>query len=1067
MRSLIALLALGIAARAQVSTGTMTGIVSDVSGGLIPKAAIRVVNIDTGVVRELTTDSAGLYTASGLLPGNYEVAASFPALQTRVETGLILSIGKTLTVNFNLPPARRSQTVSVEAGAQVDITTSSMSDVIDKQLVAQLPLNGRDFTNLIGLAAGAQPAPEPLLGNGEDAFDINGGRQDGNSFLIDGIDIVPPGPGGIDLEPNLEAIAEFQVLTSNFSAEYGRSLGGIINVHIKSGENAFHGSLFEFFRNDALDAIPLFALDKSPYRFNQFGGSMGGPILKNKFFFFGDYQGERIRSDTTVRTVVPLPQEAKPVNGYYEFPNNPIPASIADPTTALMLSLLPAPNCINNVGLCGAGNFIAQQASPKNQNSGDDRFDYNATDNDRISFLTLAVNSSTFSPSIFGPRLGSNLISTSNVERDRIYSLNYTHVFNASSVNEFLYAYTLDRSDSPPTEGMQYEPSIAGLGYLNLSPSDPFTTGFPAIENLDTGTFFGSGLGGPSRDHFNTPQLADNFSWIAGRHSFKTGVAARFREDNSLSSFAPRGGYLFADGFPTDDAFANIVLGIPVMAERSLVPLESGNRVHEYAAYLQDYFKKSPRLTLNLGVRWDLFEPAYEAHNRLANFDPTTLMMIFPCNGNSRSTLDTDYLNFAPRVGFAYQLTSDAKTSIRGGYGISYLPLQFQGIGTPTEVNTPFAFSYQVQASANPPIIPPGVSTGIPVVFPANPASIPSQANITYYPKYQPTPYAQQWNLDLQRALPGNLLADIAYVGSAGIHLSGDININQWPPNTSVDASPVSPNIGIIQAILNEEQSNYHSLQVKLNRRFANAFALQASYNWSRSIDDSSALIQENLNSTFPQNSFNLHAERGPSDFNATHRFVAGFLYVLPFGTQVLNHGFRALNAVTRGWQLNGIVTAQSGQPFTPLFADGDSAIGAGPSGPESNVRANIVGDPNRPGQVPADPGCPAPAQIRTAAAWFNPCAFVAPVDSFGNAGRNSLAGPKFVNTDLSLFRAIHLTERWTVEARGEVFNALNHPNLGFPNNMLGSSSGGQNFGQVLTIVGNPRQIQFALKLLF
>jgi len=1056
-------------AHGQVSTGTITGIVSDISGSIVQAAAVQVTNIDTGAVRDLTVDSAGLYAASDLLPGNYEVAVSCHGLQSQIETGLLLSIGKTLTVNFSLPPAQRKDTVTVEAGVQPDTATSTQSDVIGKDLVAQLPLNGRIFSNLIGLAAGAQPAPDPLLGNGEDEFDINGGREDGNSFLIDGVDIVPPGPGGIDLKPNLEAVAEFQVLTANFSAEYGRSLGGIINVHVKSGENMFHGSLFEFFRNDALDAVPLFALDKSPYRFNQFGGSIGGPVLKNKLFFFGDYQGERIRGETTVRTTVPLPQETKPIDGYYEFPNNPIPVSLADPTTALMLSLLPAPNCVTNAALCGAGNFIAEQANPSNQDSGDGRLDYNPTESDRISFLTLAVDSSTFRPSIFGPKLGSSLITTSNVERGRIYSLNFAHIFNASSVNEVLFAYVIDRSDSPPTEGMQYEPGIAGLGYLNLSQSDAQTTGFPAIENLDTGTFFGSGLGGPSRDHFNTPQLADNFSWIAGRHSFKTGFVARFREDNSQASFAPRGAYLFAAGFRTDDAFANIVLGVPVMAERSLVPFESGNRVHEYGAYFQDNFKVSARMTFNLGVRWDLFEPAYEAHNRLANFDPSTLKMIFPGEGNSRSTLDTNFLNFAPRLGFAYQLTRDGKTSVRGGYGISYLPLQFQGIGTPTEVNTPFAFSYQVQLdpTAAPPTIPPSVSTGIPVVFPANPASIPYQAGLTYYPKSQPTPYVQQWNFDFQRALPGNVLADFAYVGSAGIHLSGDININQWPPNTGAYASPVSPNIGIIQAILNEEQSSYHSLQAKLNRRFTNGFALQASYTWSRSIDDTSALIQENLNSTFPQNSFDLRAERGPSDFNATHRFVTGFLYGLPFGAQIFNHAPGTVAAMIRGWQLNGIITAESGQPFTPLFAGGDQAIGAGPSGPESNVHAEVVGNPNRPGPVAGNPGCTAPAQIHTAAAWFNGCAFIAPVNTFGDAGRNSLVGPKFVDADLSLFRTIHLTERFNLEARAEVFNALNHPNLGFPNNMLGSSSGGQNFGQILTVVGNPRQVQLAVKLLF
>jgi hypothetical protein len=1107
----VALLAGPCRLLAQVSTGTITGQVTDSTGAIVQNAQVRITDVEKNVSRVLTTDSAGLFLASNLLPGNYTVEASMKGFQAQSKAGLTLSIGQTITTNFALQPGDQKEIVTVVDLSQqyIDTTTSSLGDIITLREVQDLPLNGRDFQSLIPLAAGVAPAAQGALAPGISTglYDINGGRSAGNSFLIEGADVVPSAAGAVDVLPNLEAVGEFQVITNNFSAEYGRALGGVVNAHLRSGTNAFHGSLFEYFRNDALDATPAFSPTKLPYKFNQYGGSIGGPIIKDKLFFFGDYQGERIRQSTVSRTSVPLPAEATPVGGFYDysstctanggsfvggicsspagqiynpfdplrapFPNNQIPANLADPTVALMFSLLPAPNCVQGSAECPANNYITSQASPLNQNSADLHIDYNLTANDRFSFGFIYISNTNPNSPLYGPLLGgSPSLLTLNFENNqRLYILNYTHVFSPTKVNEFIFAFTRDLNDGSPGAGMQYESSIAGLGGLNTDPQDRQTTGFPLLYSLPDGTNIGGGLGGPFTQHNNTPQFGDNFSWEEGRHAFKAGFLARFRQFNVLQSLASRGLYVFfpyetGNAFVGGDTFASTLLGVPLETERQIVPQEFGQRIKEYGAYFQDDFKMTQRLTLNLGVRWDLFGPATEAHGRLANFDPSTLQMVLPGNGNSNSTLDTNYHDFGPHIGFAYALTPDGKTALRGGYAISYVPLVTQAVGTTTqrlEQNTPYAFS-ATTIYINNAFAPPGntlVSDGVPIVIPTDPTIPPLGSSLTYIPKSQPTPYAQQWNLDIQRALPGDLLFDIAYVGTAAVHLTGLVNLNQYPPGTSPAASPISPNLSVVGALLNAEQSNYNGLQVKVQRRFSSGFGVLASYTYSRSIDNGSVTAQPTAaSSAQPQNAFDLAAERGPSDFNATHRFVVSYMYELPFGhgRKFLNNSNRIVNGMVGGWQLNGITTAQTGSPFTPVFSGGDAAINAGSGG---SVRPNVIGNPYG-GTAPN--GAPF---HQSSNQWFNPAAYAIPVNSFGDAGRNSLTGPGFVDFDFSVFKTFPITERLKLEFRAEFFNIFNHLNLGLPNAQVDAASGGENPGQILNAVGNPRQIQFALKLLF
>jgi hypothetical protein len=1103
---------------AQVSTGKITGQVVDSSDAVVPNAQVVVTNVATNVARNLATDSAGIYSVPNLLPGEYTVEVTLAGFESQTKTGLTLSIGQTITLNFTLLPGTQKQSVQVSSAQQlVDLTTATLSTEITSTTVENLPLNSRDYLDLVPLVPGAQPGAQGRNLT-QNAFSINGGRVTANGWLIDGVDIDTPSNDPVRLSPNLEAIGEFQELTNTFGAEYGRAMGGIVDVKLKSGTNSFHGDAFEFFRNTVLDASQRF-VGLLPYNFNQFGGAAGGPIIKDKLFIFGDYQGERIRQSTKAFQNVPLVAQDQPSGGFvngrpqgtydwsallnlpqpvqlfnpFVFPrtpfvNNQIPANLVDPTTALMYSSFPAPN-----QGCGVGNqpacqfnYIVNQTLPVKVDSADLRVDYAVTSKDRLSFEMIYSNTENNFGTIFGNEINGNLITQISTVDERLFSLNYTRLFSSNMVNEFNFAYTIDNLDAPASQGMQYQPLIAGLGGLNTNPKDPFTSGFPllGIVGSFSTTFLGGPAGGPSQQHHDIPQFSDNFSFIKGRHSFKTGMIARFRQYYLQQPLFPRGFYVF-NGFTSGNLlvgkignpFADALLGVPIVAQREELTFGSFTELdHEFGAYFQDDFKLNPRLTLNLGLRWDIYAPATAVNNHLANFSPKTVTMILPGNGVSASTLNTNWHDFGPHVGFAYALTADGKTSLRASYGIQYLELVNQAVGTITDrltENPPFNIAIGGAAIIPNAIVIPiqTVSQGIPLVQSPNPTIPPVGANVVFIPKSQPTPYTQQWTLDIQRELPANFLFDIAYVGTAGVHLAGSTNLNQGAPGGG--APPISTNIGQVEALLDAEQSNYNALQVKVERRFSSGLFLLGSYTFSRAIDNGSTTTQgdfANGNNSEPQNAFDLKAERGPSDNNATNRFVLSYVYDLPFGSgqRFLADSSRALNALVGGWQINGITVAQSGLPFSPIISTGDAVINAGPAGP---VRPNIVGNPNRPGPVAANQGCTnPPTAVHTAQAWYNRCAFVIPVKAFGDAKRNSLVGPGFVNFNFSIFKNFSITERWKLQFRTEIFNIFNHTNLGLPNPNVDLLGGGQittTINQAQLTTQTSRLVQFALKLMF
>jgi hypothetical protein len=1101
---LAAFLLCGLNVLAQIRTGTITGLIMDSSGAVVPNAQVKVTNVNTNVTRDLVTDSAGLYVAPNLVPGNYSVAVSLTGFRPESKVGLVVSLGQTITMNFTLQPGTQRQEITVVGTAQqmVDATTSTMGQVITERPVQELPLNGRNYLTMLALSAGVTPPPQ-----GANQFFINGARGSGTAYLIDGVDVTSPSMDPTRILPNLEAIGEFKVTTNNFNAEYGRALGGIVNTHIKSGSNTWHGSLFEFLRNDKVEARGKFLsclesekkngkCPKIPFRFNQFGGSVGGPILKDKLFVFTDYNGGRSRAGGTVYTNVPTTAEAHgnfsdllrylpgtttidPASQIYDpltfpraaFQNNTIPTLRLDPASAYMFSLMPAPNA------SGLYNFVVPAVSGNGADGMDGRVDFNPTAKDRLSAVVVYNNNRVYIPPFLGPQMNGNLIGGGNLGvRARSYSLTYTRTVSPAMVNEFSASWSRSILYGLSMAGQEPEPTL-GIPYINPASNDPLLTGFPLFIFVGGYSYMGGPAGTPSSQNHNIPQFSDSLSWVKGRHSFKTGFSASFRQYNLDQSLFPRGLYVFVpyatSSFPANmlaggNSIASALLGYPYQIQsQRLFPF--GERVKEYGAYFQDDFKVSKRLTLNLGVRWDLYMPSVEQSNRLGNFDPTTLTVrIAGVNGNSNSTLDVNKRNFSPRVGFSYQATSDGKTVVRGGYAIGYLNLITQEVGTVDHrlpENPPYSLSSTKSYFVLGPvpilgITVPRVSDGFPVV-PQDPNHLCCGVTVYYIPQSQPTPYMQQWNLDLQRALPGNFLLDIAYVGTRGDHLTGTSNMNQAPPGptSSAGREPLSPLIGQAHAMLNREFSIYHALQVKVERRFTSGFYMLAGYTYSHSIDDGS-ISSTGANAPIasgggmPQDSFNWRAERGNSDFDLRHRMVVSFIYELPFGKgkKFLSASNKFVDGFLGGWQLNGIAAAQTGSVWTPRLAD-SSYLNAGPGG---IVRPYLVGDPNL------------PSSEQTVDHWYNVAAFAQPGDAgtpnytYGTLGRNTMRGPHASNLDLSLFKNFRITERLKLEFRSEFFNIFNHQNLALPNPGIGAAQAGTIRG-----ASAPRQIQFALKLLF
>jgi outer membrane receptor protein involved in Fe transport len=1106
----------------QQITGSIRGTVSDPSGAIVQTAAVTAKQIETGLTRVATTDRQGGYVLVELPIGHYQIEVQAPGFQTYLQQGISLDVNQTATVGIHLKLGSETQQVEVSANAAlVQSTVSSLGQTVMEHEILDLPLDGRNFSQLGLLQPGVVPLTPGLLEAGgparqNQAYAVDGQRPESNNFMIDGADNVSSVDGGFVLKPPIDAIAEFRILSHNANAEFGRNTGSTTNILTRSGSNSFHGAAWEFLRNDAMDSSDYFTQSVQPLKQNQFGATFGGPLLKGKTFFFGYYEGFRNRQGETVPATVPStaerqgnfaqlctsvngdsinqtsglcvnPQGQPDAQGQLTFFGTPVPFNQMtlftpiDPIAKNILPFFPLPNV-------GGNGFTATETLSENNDQFGLRLDHYLSRADTLNFRYMyssGPNTDPLSP------VGANVPGFPVGEYDRAQNLvtQETHIFSPTTIGVARFSYL--RNTFLLDEHLNHEsPSDLGFQY---APTLPSAAGPPFIQ-VGGYASVGDPITGPRNTFQNTFDLSGSLSWIHSRHELKFGGGYRRDQINALQGIASNGFFVFST-FPYSDGFASFLSGNPV------VFLEGGGnfareiRDRALDAYGQDTYKLNSRLTLNLGLRYELPFPSTERHNEVNLFVPGAQSRVVPNApagllypgdaGVPAGLIPIQKTAFAPRFGVAWDPRGDSKTVVSAAYGLFYEPY-YTGEGGPLQdpVSSPpylktQQISFPVNSFANP-------------FYTPNPFSqaFPEPMTLLVAARNLHLPYAQDWNLNVQRSLGQDWLLQIGYVGTTGVRLPRFIEGN--PPvfipgvdTTSTGCSVANPcpistennvnqrrlysgctlanpnnciysSVGEIASVAN---SSYHALETSLRKRFSHGLSFLASYTWSHSIDDVSSFNITGSASQpvagendLAQDPFNLAAERGRSMFDSHQRFVLSYQWSLPF----LQHSSSWYGHVLGNWQLNGIMTAMSGGPFTVFDSNDVSLQGQAPeiTGFSAN-RPNLIGNPNSGPRTPQE--------------WFNVSAFqklqpdpLGRFEVFGDEGRNAVQGPGYVNWDASAFKNIRLSESKELQFRGELFNLLNHTNFRLPVSDIESPT----FGQIQSDV-SPRVVQVALKFLF
>lgn len=1103
-----------IPAAAQQITGTIRGTVTDPSGAVVQQATVTATQLETGFSRSATTQRNGSFVLPELPIGHYRIEVTSTNFEKYVQEGISLDVNETATVAVRLNVASTAQSVQVQSNAAlIQPTVTSMGQVVGERELLDLPLDGRNFSQLGLLQPGVAPLTPGLMQAGGSvrqgqAYAVDGQRPESNNFLIDGADNFNAVDAGFVLKPPIDAIAEFRILTHNSDAQFGRSLGSTTNIITRSGTNEFHGAAWEFFRNDAMDASDYFAHSVQPLKQNQFGGTLGGPIVKDKTFFFGYYEGFRNRQGETVSATVPTTLERQgnfsemcpegfsngmcnnPAHQLYSFftgspqpvPNNTL--SSINSIASNLLPFFPSPN----QGPAEPNTFTTTQSLSADNNQLGLRVDHYLNAANALSFRYMYSSGPTTDP--LSPQ-GANVpgFPVGMYDRAQNFVAQETHTFSPNLIgvarlsflrNEFLLDEHLNH-DSPSSLGFQYNPTL------------PVAAGPPFIQ-VNSYASVGDPITGPRYTYQNTFDLSGSLNWVVGRHELKFGGGYRRDQINSVFGIATNGFFVFTT-FPYSDAFASFLSGQPVVFLQGGGNPDRHIRGNALDAYAQDTFKITPRLTLNYGLRYELPFPYTETNNLQNLWVPGAQSKVMPTApagllypgdpGVPAGLIPTESHAFAPRVGIAYDPTGSGKWLISSAYGIYYEPF-YTGEGGPI----------QDPVSAPPYLQTPQATFPVNFADPFNGANpfgpvFSEPMTLLVISNKLRLPYAQDWNLNVQRSFGANWLFQVGYIGTSGVKLprmiegnpavyvpgtdsngnplSTEGNVNQRRIHSGCTLSQPSPCIyGSVGEIAGVANSNYNALESSLRKRFSYGLAFLASYTYSKSIDDVSSFNITGSASQpvagendLPQDPFNIAAERGRSMFDARHRFVLSYEWAVPF----LREGNTWYAHVLGNWQFNGIFSAATGTPFT-VFDSNDVALQG--QAPEisgfSAQRPNLVANPFTPGPVAANPGCTnAPAQTRTVAAWFNPCAFVeAATGTFGSEGRNAIQGPGYADWDFAALKDISLTERYHLQFRAELFNFLNHTNLRLPVSDIQS----RNIGQVQQDV-SPRVIQLALKFLF
>ena len=1091
-----------VALNAQNETAVLAGRITDPSGLGAANAAIRLTQQSTGAVRETVSTAEGFYRFDLLPPGDYSIRVTAPGFKTFDDDRIHLQVAQSSLLDASLTVGATSESVEVEANVSPLVTASiGQGTVVSQEEVRALPLNGRQFLQLAllspGTNSGGLAVQQNSLRQGEVAgLSVAGQRTNDSAYLLDGVINTDPDYNALSYVPVVDSIAEFQVQVAQYSAEYGRASGGQINVVTQSGSNQWHASAWDFLRNNKLDARP-FNLTTSPdvpkFQRNQFGALIGGPIVKNKLFAFFNYEALRNRQAGATLTTVAVPSPLQRTGNFSEdlpttvvydpsstprtpFPGNIIPAARLSAPVLAAMQALPASNVPGNLFI-NTGEVLVQ-----NNDNYSGRVDYNMSEKLRLFGRFSSAQEDASNPATITDRASLNDAVPRNA------AAGFSQVLSPSMVNDLRLGYNrLNFLYGLPELSFSVNGAAAALpnfivGQLNFGGAGPYNA---------------TGPGGVGRARDNTYQIWDVLAWQHGRNALKFGAEfdqfryVRFEYADPLGSLTFTNGYTNATaaapkaGDKSGDAFASAVLGLPEAAVRTLGPNRIDGLQQNTAAFVEDDIRLTPTLTMNAGVRYEYSPPLWDTRHQMASIDfstvpsPQTIFAngqqgtfspkLFVCgkDGYPDGCAYANKKNFSPRVGFAWAL--NPKTVIRVGGGI-YYGTQDGNTLLKLAQTLPTTYAQTLTLNAYVPSITAANAFGAAVV---GSASIQAAA----LDLRQGTPYSPQWSFNVQRTIAKDTVLEAGYLGASGIHLEQNVQINNSMPGTAVKrpfygltldssvqaalAFPATASVVPVTTINyfpHSAQSNYHALTSRLEHRFSYV-QLLSSFTYSKAITNAPQYrnaggITGDENSP-PQNSFNLAADRGLAYFNAKFRWVTSAVYDLPFGKgkKILSEGVPA--AIFGGWNISGVFQWQTGFPYTIDYKGDPINIGGGSGG--ILVRPNYVLGSNG---APVDPNLL--SGQRSTAEWFNTAAFVQPVYSFGNVGRNTMVGDGLVNLDATLARSFQVAEKVRLQLRGEFFNLANHPNFA----LIGRIVNDPTFGIVQNQLP-PRQIQFAAKLSF
>ena len=1072
-----------LSAMAQDPLSSIEGQIRDASGGAVSGATVTIQNLDNGYRQTQSSSGEGAYKISLVPVGRYSFRVEKSGFAKFRQEPVQLNVSQTVRLDVSLKLASQAESVTVEGDAPlVDTATNTLGTVVTTKEVLDLPLNGRNFTQLGLLQAGVAPLSVGLQASGGSlragqGFAVNGQRPESNVYRVDGASNVNRMDGGFALRIPVDAIAEFRILTHTAPPEYGGTSGSTTSVVTKSGGNSLHGSLYEFLRNDKMDARNFFSAETEPLKQNQFGGTVGGPMRKDKTFLFGYYEGFRNRQGITRSAVVATPAQrtgdfsgnASPLRdllgGGIPYPGGIIPASSQNSVAlGIMNRYIPLGNVSPSV-------YRTTVVTKNDYDQGGGRMDHRSSDASQLALRYSYSTGTNINPiSIRGSDLPGFPV------RDQLsthgFTLSETHVLSPNTVNSarasfFRYKFFFDErlnKTSPRDLGFNYDSaSVAGQGvpFFNINGYSPV----------------GGAITGPRNSVQNDYEIYDGLSMVRGKHALKFGGDARITRITAFQAIAPNSFFIFTPSLPSNDGFANFLMGRPTVFYQGLGDLSRGLRNWNTGLFAQDEWRVTSRFTLNYGVRWEVNPPFTEVRDRLNTFVPGQQSTVFPTApkgvlfpgdaGVAKGLSAVQYTSFMPRFGFAWNPDGKGQLSIRSSYGIFFDSMSNgQGAAFQAPVSS-LPWTQLVQFSG------PGTTFVNPYGNAARPQpnTFLKPATVVGTSKDNTPPYAQNWNLSIQRSLGSDYVLETRYVGTKGTKLPRNIEANPaiWGPGATAgnaDRRRIYANCPTngtacdlvhVALLSNITNSTYHAAQVSLTKRASHGLGFNTSYWFSKTLDYLSAM---NLTGAaarplsgevdIAQNPLDLRAEHGPSLFDAKHRFVASGSWEIPSAKSSGATAKRLLG----NWQLNAIVNASSGTPFTVF----DSANVAGqashpPISGFAGSRPDVISNPNN--------------GAHTVEQWVSRSAFrrlkvATEAGNFGNAGRNIARGPGIGNTDLSMLKTFNVTESLRLQFRAECFNIGNHPNFGLPVTDLASGS----FGRILE-AGAPRLVQFGLKVLF